>query len=84
MDEVLAGSGSQAVPEAVENEPRVSVPGPRSVIGVLTVPPWEPVLDAASYQDVLEALADVGTPLRAKEVAVGVGLGTENLMGTGQ
>lgn len=48
------------------------------VIGVLTVPPWQPGLDTSVlpqvYRDVLEVLRDAGRPLRAKQIAPALGM----------
>jgi hypothetical protein len=56
-------------------------PRPASPIGAVTVPPWqEGAVTSAlpqSYQDLLEAAADAGRPLRAGEFAAATGLGTE-------
>jgi hypothetical protein len=50
-------------------------------VGAVTVPQWqagveETVLPVA-YRDVLEALADAGQPLRAKQIAAALGLGDQ-------
>jgi hypothetical protein len=57
------------------------VPAGGSPIGAVTVPPWRPGLAQsvlpASYQDLLEVLADAGRPLRAGAIAAAAGLGTD-------
>jgi hypothetical protein len=57
-------------------EPRLASP-----IGAVTVPPWREGAGASallrSYQDLLEAAADAGRPLRAREFAAAVGLPTD-------
>ncbi|MFI2078102.1 hypothetical protein [Streptomyces triculaminicus] len=54
--------------------------GTDAVIGVQTVSSWRPRLEASvlppAYQDLLEVLGDAGGPLRAKQIAVGIGLGS--------
>ncbi len=56
-------------------------PGPASPIGAVTVPPWqegtEPSVLPRAYQDLLEAAAGAGRPLRAAEFAAATGLSTE-------
>jgi hypothetical protein len=82
MTEILAGTG-----EAGEPEPRAEAGGEGeagaaaasvSPIGVVTVPPWQPGMDAAvlplAYRDILEILADAVQPLRAKNIAATLGL----------
>jgi hypothetical protein len=81
MAEILAGTG-----EAGEPEPRAGAGGEEEVdaavsvspIGVVTVPPWQPGMDAAvlplAYRDILEILADAVQPLRAKNIAATLGL----------
>jgi len=48
---------------------------------VVTVPPWRPGLAQsvlpASYQDLLEVLADAGRPLRAGNIAAAARLSTD-------
>jgi hypothetical protein len=57
-------------------EPRSASP-----TGTMTVPPWQEGAGASalppSYQDLLEAAADAGRPLRAAEFAVATGLATD-------
>ena len=52
-----------------------------SPIGVVTVSAWRAGMDASvlpqTYRDVLEVLADAGRPLRAKQLAVLLGLPAE-------
>ncbi|MCC2280076.1 hypothetical protein LKL35_32320 [Streptomyces sp. ET3-23] len=90
VDEVLAEAGAEAAPQERDGGGPVgqkaagaSVPGTDAVIGVQTVPSWRPGLETsvlpAAYQDLLEVLGDAGGPLRAKQIAVGIGLGSENL-----
>ena len=56
-------------------------PRPGSLIGAVTVPPWQEGTDASvlprAYQDLLEVAADAGRPLRAGEFAAAAGLPTE-------
>jgi hypothetical protein len=56
-------------------------PGRASLIGAVTVPPWEEGAEASvlprAYQDLLEAAEDAGRPLRAAEFAAATGLSTE-------
>jgi hypothetical protein len=84
VEEVLAESGTTAVPDSVADtgtggDPTGAGYGP--VIGVLTVPPWRPGLDASvlpqSYRDVLEVLRDAGRPLRAKQIAPALGMSVD-------
>jgi hypothetical protein len=65
MAEILAGTGEAGEPEpragaGGEEEAGAAVSG--SPIGVVTVPPWQPGMDAAvlplAYRDILEILAD--------------------------
>ena len=80
MAEILAGTGEAGEPEpragAGEEQAGAAVSG--SPIGVVTVPPWQPGMDAAvlplAYRDILEILADAVQPLRAKNIAVTLGL----------
>jgi hypothetical protein len=52
-----------------------------SPIRVVTVPAWQPGMDASvlpqTYRDVLEVLVDAGRPLRARQLAVLLGLPAE-------
>jgi hypothetical protein len=56
-------------------------PRPASPIGAMTVPPWQAGAAASalprSYQDLLDAAADAGRPLRAGEFAAATGLATD-------
>jgi hypothetical protein len=56
-------------------------PGQASLIGAVTVPPWQEGADASvlprAYQDLLEVAEDEGRPLRAAEFAAATGQGTE-------
>ncbi|MFF4403198.1 hypothetical protein [Streptomyces sp. NPDC001404] len=90
VDEVLAETAADAAPREPDDGGPVgqkavgaSAPGADAVIGVQTVPSWRPGLEASvlpkTYQDLLEVLGDAGSPLRAKQIAVGIGLGSENL-----
>lgn len=52
-----------------------------SPVGVLTVPPWRPGVEAAAlpeaYRDLLEVVQDAGRPLRAAQIAAAAGLSTD-------
>lgn len=56
-------------------------PRPAPPTGAVTVPPWQEGTEASvlprSYQDLLEAAADAGRPLRAAEFAAAAGLATD-------
>src|SRR6266566_2841258 len=51
------------------------------VIGVLTVPQWQPGVEVSvlpqDYRDLLEVAGDAGRPLRARQIAAAAGLPTE-------
>lgn len=53
----------------------------RRVIGVLTVPKWQPGLGAEAlpqvYRDILEVVADAPGPIRAKQIVPRIGLPAE-------
>lgn len=50
----------------------------RRVVGVLTVPKWQPGMDAAvlprEYRDILEVVSDAPGPVRAKQIVPRIGL----------
>jgi hypothetical protein len=52
-----------------------------SLIGVVTVPGWQPGMDVSvlpqAYRDLLEVLVDAGRPLRARQLVVLLGLPAE-------
>jgi len=82
MTELLAETGEAAGPVSPgelggEEEPE-AVFGGGSPIGVVTVSPRQPGMDAAvlpvAYRDILEVLADADRPLRAKHIAAALGL----------
>ena len=81
VDEVLSGAGEQASSAAVPDGTGRSRFGHLSPIGVLTVPPWRPGLEASalpeSYRDLLEVAEDAGCPLRAGQIAAAAGLSTD-------
>jgi hypothetical protein len=83
MTEILTGAGEAGTPEpgAGVGEHRAGPVGGGSPVGVVTVPSWQAGLDPAvlpvAYRDVLEVLADAGRPLRARDIAVGLGLGED-------
>ncbi|MEE4543970.1 hypothetical protein V2S66_18575 [Streptomyces sp. V4-01] len=68
---------------AAEAEPVVSayVGAERQVVGVLTVPRWQPGMrtDALprDYRDIVEVVADAPGPVRAKQVVPRIGLPAE-------
>lgn len=74
VDEVLREAGADA---ALATAPDGTAPPP----GVLTVPPWRAGLEVfalpESYQDLVEAVADAGRPLRAVQIAAAAGLSTD-------
>jgi hypothetical protein len=81
MTEILAGTGEAGEPEPraeAGGEGEAGVAASVSPIGVVTVPPWQPGMDAAvlplAYRDILEVLADAVQPLRAKHIAATLGL----------
>jgi hypothetical protein len=81
MAEIVAGTGGVAAPRAgVGPEGGTGLVG-GSPVGVVTVPVWRPGMDAGvlpvAYRDILEVLTDAGQPLRAKEIAAGLGLPLE-------
>ncbi|MFE2605249.1 hypothetical protein [Streptomyces mirabilis] len=53
----------------------------RQVIGVLTVPNWQPGMASEvlprAYRDILEVVADAPGPVRAKQIVPRIGLRTE-------
>jgi hypothetical protein len=53
----------------------------RQVIGVLTVPNWQPGMEAEVlprvYRDILEVVADAPGPVRAKQIVPRIGLPAE-------
>jgi hypothetical protein len=73
-------AGREAGP-AAEAASAGSVVTGGSPIGAVRVPPWRPGLAQsvlpASYQDLLEVLADSGRPLRAGGIAAAAGLSTD-------
>ncbi|MGW5464869.1 hypothetical protein [Streptomyces sp. NPDC003996] len=87
--EVLAGMApeeSAAAPDA--GQPAASAPAAsayagaeRQVIGVLTVPNWQPGMGAEVlprvYRDIVEVVADAPGPVRAKQVVPRIGLPAE-------
>jgi chromosome segregation ATPase len=78
-EEVARVLEEPAVAEPSAGEP-AGEPRPTSPIGAVTVPPWQEGTGASvlprSYQDLLEAAADAGRPLRAAEFAAAAGLAT--------
>lgn len=83
MTQILAETGQADQPEPHAEATKEAEAAParaasRSPIGVLTVPPWQPGIDAAvlplAYRDILEVLADAVHPLRAKHIAATLGL----------
>jgi hypothetical protein len=76
MTAILAGIGQ---PGGLDVRTAGVVAG--SPIGVVTVPPRRPGMDAGvlpvAYRDILEVLADAGSPLRAKSIAAALGLSVE-------
>jgi hypothetical protein len=88
MEEVFARTGEADGPQPgvvveVEEEPAgssKSLAG-RPRVGVVTVPAWEPGMDAevlpVAYRDIFEVVSEAGQPLRAKQVATGLGLPAE-------
>jgi hypothetical protein len=82
VDEVLSEAGEQA--SAAAAPPDGTGPsrfGRLSPVGVLTVPPWRPGLEASAlpqaYRDLLEVAEDAGRPLRAGQIAAAAGLSTD-------
>jgi hypothetical protein len=73
---VLEQPAVAELPAGSAGEPRTASP-----IGAVAVPPWQEGADASvlprAYQDLLEAAADAGRPLRAREFAAATGLPTE-------
>lgn len=73
---VLEQPAVAELPAGSAGEPRTALP-----IGAVAVPPWQEGADAPvlprAYQDLLEAAADAGRPLRAREFAAATGLPTE-------
>src|SRR5439155_13656971 len=53
----------------------------RRVIGVLTVPKWQPGMEAdvlpSVYRDIVEVVADAPDPVRAKQIVPRIGLAAE-------
>jgi len=58
-----------------------AVPIRPPVLGVVTVPPWQPGMKAAmlplAYRDAVEIMADAGRAMRAGQIAVAMGLPDE-------
>lgn len=58
-----------------------AVPVRPPVLGVVTVPPWQPGMSAAmlprAYRDAVEIMADAGRAMRAGQIAVAMGLPDE-------
>ncbi|MFF4625842.1 hypothetical protein [Nonomuraea jabiensis] len=56
-------------------------PSRPAVLGVVTVPPWQPGMSAAvlprAYRDAVEIMADAGQAIRAGQIAVAMGLPDE-------
>jgi hypothetical protein len=81
VEEVLGRpAAGQPAAEAEAASAGLAVTG-GSPIGAVRVPPWRPGLAQsvlpASYQDLLEVLADSGRPLRAVSIAAAAGLSTD-------
>ena len=81
VDEVLGGASPEASPTVTPEETAGSRFGHLSPVGVLTVPPWRPGLEASvlpeGYRDLLEVAEDAGRPLRAAQIAAAAGLSTD-------
>jgi hypothetical protein len=81
VDEVLSEAGEQASSAAVPDGTGPSRFGHLPAVGVLTVPPWRPGLEASAlpeaYRDLLEVAEDAGRPLRAGQIAAAAGLSTD-------
>jgi hypothetical protein len=84
--EILGGAGTGRPAEGQEAGPAEAASAGSLVTGgsptgAVTVPPWRPGLAQsvlpASYQDLLEVLADAGRPLRAGGIAAAAGLSTD-------
>ncbi|GAA2220687.1 hypothetical protein GCM10009850_122540 [Nonomuraea monospora] len=58
-----------------------AVPVRPPVLGVVTVPPWQPGITAAmlprAYRDAVEIMVDAGRAMRAGQIAVAMGLADE-------
>jgi len=80
VDGVLSEAGERASSAAVPDGTGPSRFGHLS-IGVLTVPPWRPGLEASALpeacRDLLEVAEDAGRPLRAGQIAAAAGLSTD-------
>jgi DNA repair exonuclease SbcCD ATPase subunit len=82
VDEVLSEADEQASSAAAAADGTgPSRFGRLSPVGVLTVPPWRPGLEASAlpqaYRDLLEVAEDAGRPLRAGQIAAAAGLSTD-------
>ncbi len=68
--------------EVADTAGTVNAAPPRPpVLGVVTVPPWQPGMNAAvlprAYRDAVEIMADAGRAIRAGQIAVAMGLPDE-------
>ncbi|MGI5507597.1 hypothetical protein [Streptomyces sp. CA-106131] len=77
-------TGDSAVDESVSSAGDGSpfAGAERQVVGVLSVPKWQPGMEASAlprvYQDILEVVDDAPGPVRAKQVVPRIGLPVEN------
>ncbi|MGW4797630.1 hypothetical protein ACWEPC_34940 [Nonomuraea sp. NPDC004297] len=88
VEEIL-GEAAELVREPVETaeiagggvEATGAAPIRTPVLGVVTVPPWQPGMRAAmlprAYRDAVEIMADAGRAMRAGQIAVAMGLPDE-------
>jgi hypothetical protein len=77
LDEPTGQAGAADVAGTVGAAPPARPP----VLGVVTVPPWQPGMNAAvlprAYRDAVEIMADAGHAIRAGQIAVAMGLPDE-------
>ncbi|MFK0180559.1 hypothetical protein ACIQVR_31820 [Streptomyces xanthochromogenes] len=68
-------------PPAGERVVSAYVGGERQVVGVLTVPSWQPGMMSdvllPVYRDIVEVVADAPGPVRAKQIVPRIGLPAE-------
>uniref|UniRef100_UPI003F4948B9 hypothetical protein n=1 Tax=Nonomuraea sp. CA-252377 TaxID=3240003 RepID=UPI003F4948B9 len=83
VEEIL-GEAAELAAEPSETAPISAVgavPVRPSVLGVVTVPPWQAGMSAAMlprvYRDAVEIMADAGRAMRAGQIAVAMGLPDE-------
>jgi hypothetical protein len=80
-DEVLSEAAPEASSAVVPDAMVASRSGHLSPVGVLTVPPWRPGVEASALpeacRDLLEVAQDAGRPLRAAQIAAAAGLSTD-------